>query len=135
MKMIAKVLAREAAGYALVSAVAFAADLACLIVASRYVHYLIAATLSFLLGGFIAYALSVRYVFRQRRIANRPVEATAFVALGLVGLAVNVAVIGVAVGEWQLPLVAAKLLAGCGTFASNFVLRRWALFSQAGAAG
>jgi putative flippase GtrA len=124
-----RLIAREAGGYALVSAVAFAADLCLLLVTARYMHYLAAATLSFLVGGLVAYGLSVRYVFRHRRIARRSVEMTAFIALGLVGLAVNVAVIGIAVGQWSLPLVVAKLFAGCGTFASNFILRRWALFS------
>lgn len=122
-------IAREAVGYAAASAVAFAVDLGVLLFAAKYMHYLVAASLSFLLGGLVAYALSVRFVFRHRRVDNRHLEATAFLALGLAGLVVNGVVIHFAVGRWALPLALAKVMAGVGTFVSNFVLRRWALFS------
>jgi putative flippase GtrA len=132
---MANLFFKEAFRYGIVSVVAFGVDLGTLLFLAHHMHYLVAAALAFLLGGLVAYVLSILFVFRHRRIKKRSFEAAAFVALGLVGLAINVAVVGVAVGQWSLPLAVGKLLAGCGTFACNFLLRRWALFSGAGAVG
>ena len=67
-------LLREGLGYALVSACALLTDVALLALLVRYGgwNYLAAATTSFLAGACIAYVLSVRFVFTQHRLRNRP---------------------------------------------------------------
>jgi putative flippase GtrA len=125
-------LLREFLRYGAVSAVALLVDLACLFLLARHVHYLAAASCSFVLGGFIAYYLSVRFVFQRRLIDQAPLEASVFIGLGVVGLMVNGLLIALGTSSWQLSLGSAKLLAAGATFTTNFALRKWLLFSGKG---
>jgi putative flippase GtrA len=123
---------RELIGYGMVSACAFAVDLALLWMLAKWVgmYYLLAATLSFIAGGVIAYLLSIRFVFFHRRLKTGSVEATAFVALGIAGLIVNTAVMALAVGTAEAPLLVGKAAAACATFGVNFLLRKRLLFTR-----
>jgi putative flippase GtrA len=100
-----------------------------LLVSAANVHYLVAASISFICGGAVVYALSVVYVFRFRRVENRALELSVFVALGAAGLVVNAAVIYLAVSAGHLHFMIGKVLAAGCTFCTNFVLRRYFLFS------
>ncbi len=93
--------------------------------------YLWAATASFVTGGVFLYVLSVRMVFRFRRIPNPALELPVFLALGLVGLAVNLTVMWVAVESLHVHYLVAKGSASACTFAMNFLLRRNVMFSRA----
>ncbi|HEV7609030.1 MAG TPA: GtrA family protein [Steroidobacteraceae bacterium] len=126
------VISRQLIRYALVSAGAFAVDvgLLWLLVKHAGMHYLVAATISFLVGGVVAYLLSIRFVFSQRRLQTRSIEGTAFVALGLAGLAINTAVMALAVGTAGAPLLVAKMASACLTFGVNFLLRKHLLFTR-----
>jgi putative flippase GtrA len=123
----------ELLGYGLVSAAALAVDIAVLrlLVEQAGWHYLPASALSFITGAGVAYILSVRFVFRNRQLSNRPLEFAYFLALGVAGLLVNTAVLSLAISVVGLGLVAAKLVAAVCTFAANFTLRRTLLFSPA----
>lgn len=117
--------------YGLVSAAAFAVDagLLALLHFKFGVHYLVAAAASFIVGGAVAYVLSIRYVFSHRRIESQAVEGPAFVALGLVGLSVNLLAMKLLFGRMDLPLLVAKVGAACGTFGVNYLLRKFLLFT------
>ena len=119
--------------YGLVSAGAFVVDagLLALLNFKFGVHYLLAAAVSFIVGGAVAYVLSIRFVFSHRRIESQAVEGPAFVALGLVGLAVNLLAMKLLVGQAGLPLLIAKVGAACGTFGVNYLLRKFLLFTPA----
>ena len=117
--------------YGAVSVIALLVDLGCLMALAQFFHYLLAASFSFVLGGIVAYHLSVKYVFSQRRIGKAATELTLFITLGVVGLLVNVAVIAMSVNLWHVPLPLSKLLAAGTTFSCNFVLRKWLLFTTA----
>lgn len=119
--------------YGLVSGVALFVDAGLLKLLSSLLgwHYLLAASISFLAGAVVAYALSVRYVFPSGRLAGTLYELPVFVALGVIGLLINAAVIklGVEAFKWS-PLQAKIPAAGC-TFVANFLCRRAILFSRA----
>ena len=121
----------EIVRYGMVSIVALAVDFGVLILLNEHlgIHYRIAATISFVTGGVVAYFLSVRFVFAQHRMQIHTFEAMAFVALGLVGLAVNTVVMGVAVGRMGATVVVAKAVSACCTFGVNFLLRKVILFT------
>jgi putative flippase GtrA len=123
----------ELLGYGLASTAAFAVDVSTLEVLVKLAgwHYLPAASLAFIAGGIVAYLLSVRFVFRFRQIRSGALEFSCFVALGVVGLVVNAAMMFIAISGAGLELFAAKLLAAACTFATNFVLRRQVLFAPA----
>lgn len=129
-------LSFEVVRYGLISVVALAVDMTLLASLTHYLHahYLLAATCSFLAGGVVAYLLSVRFVFRYHRLQVRFVEAAAFVALGVAGLAVNTAVLALLVGRGGLPVLTGKAVAACATFGLNFLLRKLTLFTPRGVA-
>lgn len=124
-------LIREFGAYGAASVVALLTDMGLLavLVSKAHVHYLVAATISFVCGGVLLYVLSVTLVFRFRRIEHRGIELSWFVALGAVGLLVNAGVIYVAVAVGGLHFMVGKLLAAGCTFCTNFLLRRHFLFS------
>lgn len=130
-------LMRELLAYGLSSAAAFATDIGLLAVLVRYagLHYLAAATISFVSGALVLYLLAITVVFRFRRIDNRTLELTYFVALGGAGLAVNVAVMAAVVELAHLHFLAAKVIAAGCTFLVNFLLRRQLLFVPAAPSG
>lgn len=123
-------LFRELIRYGAVSTVALAVDFCVLMMLAKHIHYLTAACLSFTLGGLVAYWLSIKFVFTQRALRHASAELGLFIALGIVGLGINAAVIGIAVGQWSLNLGISKTLAAGGTFTCNFALRKWLLFSR-----
>jgi len=123
------VTATELLRYLAVSGAALAVDTAGLLLAANFVHYLWAATFGFLLGAVTSYLLSVRWVFRHRRLAAFPkTEFAAFAAVGVAGLGLNNLAIYVAVEHAGLGLLAAKAAAAMLTFSFNFGLRKWGLF-------
>ncbi len=125
-----RVLVREATGYAIASVAALLVDFGLLWTLVRFARcpYLAAATISFLAGASVAYALSIKIAFKSHRLRDRRVEFALFVALGAAALLVNVAVLYVLVDRFSVNYLTAKgVAAGC-TFTCNFLLRRQALF-------
>ena len=124
------VLIKEAIGYAMASVAALAVDMTILwvLVQSFSWGYLAAASVSFLAGATVAYGLSLKLAFRQHRLRNRRVEFISFVAIGTVGLAINAAVMSLAVHYWGLHYLLAKCVAAGFTFSCNFIARRQLLF-------
>jgi putative flippase GtrA len=124
-------LARELIRYVGASAAALALDfsLLWLQVAVIGVPYLAAAAISFLCGTALVYWASVSHVFGFRRLESARNEFAVFLAVGLVGLAINLGVIHIGVSRLGLHYLLAKVgAAGC-TFLANFAMRRWLLFT------
>lgn len=122
---------RDFFAYAVVSALALGVDVGLLLLLNHQlgVQYLVAATVSFICGAAVAYALSVRFVFHYHRLANRGSEFTSFVLLGIAGLIVNALVIAALKELAGASLLLAKTgAAGC-TLCVNFLLRRQFLFA------
>jgi putative flippase GtrA len=125
-----KGLTLELAGYAAASLCALAVDMTLLWTLVQYlsVGYVLAATLSFLAGASVAYTLSVRLAFKEHRLNNRRAEFLSFVALGTLGLAINVAIVAISVKYMGLNYLIAKCVAAGCTFMCNFAVRRQLLF-------
>lgn len=120
---------REFVGYFCVSLIALAVDMALLIQSSKVLHPIAAATISFLAGVSVCYALSVRFVFSTRRYGlERRQELVIFLMVGLIGLGINDAVIYLSHFIMLLPLAFSKLLAAAVTFLFNFTGRKLLLF-------
>jgi putative flippase GtrA len=121
---------KELLGYGAASACAFLVDVAILWALVHYLSwgYLPAATTSFLVGSVVAYLLSTTIAFKQHRLTSRRTEFASFVAIGGVGLFVNVAVIFIGANLLGLHYLIAKCVAAGFTFMCNFVLRRQMLF-------
>jgi putative flippase GtrA len=125
-----KVIFKEAFGYAAASGCALIVDVAILWMLVRFFswHYLAAASVSFLAGASVAYVLSVRLAFTQHRLRDRHAEFIGFVMIGAAGLALNAAVMSLAVRYFGLNYLLAKCVAAASTFTCNFFARRQILF-------
>jgi putative flippase GtrA len=125
-----KGLALELAGYGAASICALAVDMTLLWMLVQYLSagYILAATLSFLAGASVAYALSVRLAFKEHRLTDRRAEFLSFVALGTLGLAINAAIMVISVNYMGLNYLIAKCVAAGCTFICNFAVRRQLLF-------
>lgn len=117
--------------YGLASALALAVDYGLLIFLSKGlgVAYLTASAVSFLCGMGVAYGLSVTVVFKDRRNVRPSLEAASFAAIGLVGLAINQALIWLLVGHAGLDVAIAKAPTAGAVFLFNFLTRRTLLFA------
>jgi putative flippase GtrA len=125
-----KILLKQVVGYAAASACALAADITILWLLVQFCgwQYLTAATVSFLSGAVVAYALSIRLAFHQHRLNDLRLEFVSFVAIGAVGLVINAAVISMCVRYLGLHYLIAKCVAAGFTFICNFIARRQILF-------
>jgi len=127
-----KILIREALRYTAVSACALLVDITILWILVHYFSwwYLGAATISFLVGLLVGYALSVTLVFKYRRLKDPRLEFASFAGIGAVGVAINAAAISFGVKYLGLHYLIAKCGAAGFTFVWNFVARRQLLFVQ-----
>src|SRR5262249_19248901 len=122
-------LLREMSGYGVASVAALAVDVALLwMLAHMGLHPVLAATLSFSAGAFVAYFLAVRIAFYTHRWRDRRLEFAGFFAIGLAALAINALVIFVTVQWLGLHLLLGKCVAAGCTFTFNFFARRQLLF-------
>jgi len=128
-------LAGEGTRYLLASAVAFGVDFAAYVALIRLAgwHYLLAAPAGFAFGLLAIYVLSIRWVFRVRRLRDTRLEFAMFAAIGLLGMAVNEAVIYAAVEHAGLSFELAKVASAAVVFSINFTLRKLLLFTRYGA--
>jgi putative flippase GtrA len=123
-------LLMEALRYGGASVCALIVDVAILGVLVHYFSwgYLAASATSFSAGMCAGYLLSVEFVFEERRLRDRRIEFAAFAILGVLGLAINSAVMFAAVHYFGLNYLLAKMAAACCTFFCNFISRRQLLF-------
>jgi putative flippase GtrA len=131
-----KVLIQEALAYTAVSAFALLVDIAILWLQVRYfaLSYLLAATVSFSAGLVIGYALSVKFVFKYRRLNDRPLELASFATIGVIGLAINAGAMVLGVRYLGAQYLVAKCGAASLTFIWNYSARRQLLFVRRRAA-
>ena len=118
----------------LVSLVAFAIDFAILVALTEAagLHYLISAALSFLVGTTVSWALSVAWVFPVRRFSSRAMEYFLFIVVGVVGLALNEALLWVFTEPLGIHYMASKVIPAALIFFWNFGARKLVLFTASG---
>jgi putative flippase GtrA len=122
----------EGARYLAASAVALVLDFGAYVGLIRLagVDYLLAAPIGFTLGIVTIYALSVRWVFATRRLADARLEFALFAGIGVAGLALNQGVVYAGVEWLRLSYELAKLASAAVVFGFNFLLRKLALFTR-----
>ncbi len=125
-------IAHQYIRYTLVGGSAFVIDFGLLYLLVEFfgIQYLLAATVSFLVGSAYNYALSVRFIFPTRVFENRQLEFVIFVGIGVSGLVLNAGVIYVCTAFAGLHYLLSKAIAGVGVFSWNFIARRFMLFSR-----
>jgi putative flippase GtrA len=124
-------IAVEFARYFACSVVALGADFALFSLGLRLgLDYPAAAAAGFIVGLWLAYQLSIRFVFRSRTIANERVEFMVFAGIGLAGLLLTEALLWLLVARAGFSPLPAKLVAAGLVFCFNFGARRYVLFTR-----
>lgn len=114
-----------------VGGVAFIADFALLAVLTLAgLHYLPAVLLAFMLGTWVNYILSIRWVFAYRAVDTRAIELGVFLMVGVITLGVSLLMMAFFIEGLSLPVLVAKCLVTGFTLAANFVGRRALLFTR-----
>jgi putative flippase GtrA len=120
----------EFARYFACSAAALTADFALYSLGlSLGLGYPVAAVGGFVAGLWLAYFLSVRFVFRERVLSDGLAEFIVFAAIGIFGLLLTEALLWVLVDRSGLHPLAAKLVTAGAVFITNFALRKGILFT------
>jgi putative flippase GtrA len=125
-------VADEGVRYFAASALALAIDFGIYVGLIRVagVHYLIAAPLGFALGLATIYLLSIRWVFRERRLGDRRAEFALFALIGFAGMALNQLILFVAVQWLAASFEVAKIISAGMVFCFNFASRKLLLFTR-----
>lgn len=119
------------ARYVVVGGLAFVADFAALFALTEYLHlhYLVSAAFAFVLGSVVNYLLAIAWVFDHRVLDNKAAELTAYIAIGVVGLLLNTALIWFFTEVTGLLYLYSKAWAAILIFGFNFGVRKLLLFS------
>ena len=116
--------------YTFVGGVAFVFDFGFLYILTEFVglHYLLSASLSFLLGLTVNYVLSVLWVFSRHALRSRWVEFGIFATVGLIGLALNALFMWLFTDVAGLYYLLSKVGSTILVFLWNFFARKVSLF-------
>ena len=118
--------------YGLVSVIALAVDFGgmVLLVELFSIHYLVAATVSFISGLVVNYLLSRAWVFTERKYESRVKEFIIFTGIGIVGLLLNNSIMWLAVEKIGIYYIFSKIIATILVFFWNFGLRKMLVFKE-----
>jgi len=89
-----------------------------------HVHYLTSATIGFILGLVIVYALSSRYVFGASKLSSRRREFVLFALIGVVGLGILNLLMWLLTDSLHIDYMLSKILATIVVYMWNFFARR-----------
>ncbi len=87
-------------------------------------HYLVSASVGFVLGLIVVYVLSGRYVFGESKIASKSKEFLLFTGIGLVGLGILNLLMWAMTGGLGINYLASKIMATVVVYTWNFLARR-----------
>jgi putative flippase GtrA len=118
--------------YLLAGGLAFSIDVGVFQLALRVfgVEPLLATILGYGAGLIVVYVVSVNWVFSYRRIDRHSREFLLFTLIGLIGLIINMLVIEILAVRYGYEPLLAKVAGTAMTFGFNFIIRRWALFTE-----
>lgn len=109
----------------------FILDFAILIIATELlgIHYILSATIGFIVGSIAHYLVSIYWIFDQRTHSNWRKEFSLFVTIGLGGLLIHNIVMWLATEQLQIVYPVAKIMAAFIVFVGNYILRKRLLFT------
>ena len=93
-------------------------------------HYLVSGAAGFSAGAVTVYAMSITWIFSERRFRTIGWEFTIFLAIGIIGLALTELVLYVCTDLSDIDYRLSKVFAAGVVFLFNFGLRKLILFSK-----
>jgi len=91
-------------------------------------HYLLSATIGFLLGLAVNYNLAIRFVFKKSKLKDKRVEFTLFAIIGIGGLILTTGLMWLFTDCLSLHYTHSKLISVILVFFWNFYARKLILF-------
>ena len=88
------------------------------------IHYIISNILSFILGLITNYLLSISFVFNTEKVSDRKKEFIVYGAIGLIGLAIDTALMFILTSVFSIYYMISKVIATFITFIWNFIARK-----------
>ena len=118
--------------YCFVGGTAFLVDYGAMVLLTEVcgLHYLLSATISFILGLTTIYLLSVLWVFSQRTLSNPWAEFLVFAIIGIIGLGLNNLIMFLCTEKIGIHYTISKIIATAIVFFWNFFARKTILFKQ-----
>ena len=120
--------------YGLTSLVSLIADFSVFSAGIRLfgIPWAYSATLGFVVGVLVNYALSIKFVFSEQRLkGNRTGEFVVFSTIGIIGLLITQGVLYVGIELLRTQPEVAKIFATAISFLANYFLRKYLLFRTA----
>lgn len=119
--------------YTFVGGFAFLVDFGSLFLLTELagLHYLISASLAFLLGLATNYTISVLWVFHESRFSSRWLEFALFAGIGVIGLGINDVSMGICTEWLGVHYLLSKLVSTVIVYLWNFFARKYLLFRGA----
>jgi len=116
--------------YLFAGAAGFITDFSILFILTNYLHiyYLISATISFTLGVFVTYIISIYWVFQQKSHHKRLIEFILFVVIGVIGLILTLILLWFLTEKTHIYYLLSKIIATIIVYFWNFFARKWLLF-------
>lgn len=123
---------RQFSQYVLVGGLAFVVDFTALFMFTENLglHYLVSASIAFLLGMVNNYLLCIAWIFDYRALSNRAHEFAIFFLVGIAGLVLNNLVMFLLTEFADFHYLLSKAGAAALILIFNFSLRRSLLFSE-----
>jgi putative flippase GtrA len=102
------------------------ADFGSLVIAKEVfnAHYLVAATIGFLVGLIVVYYASNAFVFGQSKIQSKKFEFALFALIGIVGLVLLNIIMWISTGLFEVNYLISKVGATAIIYCWNFFARR-----------
>ena len=118
--------------YGFVGGAAFIVDYGALFLLTEVfgLHYLLSATISFILGLITNYLLSISWVFNNRTMGNRWAEFTVFAIIGIIGLGLNALIMYLCTDKMGIHYMLSKIISTILVFFWNFFARKIVLFKK-----
>lgn len=123
---------RQFGQYVLAGGLAFLFDFAALFLLTEHVglHYLVSASIAFLLGLATNYLLCIVWIFDYRALKNQAHEFAIFSMIGVAGLLLNNVLMFLLTELVGLHYLASRTQAALLILFFNFSLKRFLLFSE-----
>ncbi len=118
--------------YFFVGGFAFIIDYSLLYFFTEYIgiHYLLSASISFIVGLIVNYLLSVKWVFTISKYDNKAIEFIIFGIIGIIGLGLNALLLWIATDLLHIYYMVSKIIVAGIIMLWNFICRKLILFSK-----
>lgn len=117
--------------YIFVGGFAFLVDAFALWLCEKFMHYMIAAAIAFVVGLAANYVLSICFVFSEsKQVTNKVKEFTVYAVIGIIGLILTEAIMYLCTDVVGLYFLLSKIIAAAIVLVWNFVARKKILYTN-----